>query len=519
MSKASLGYCSECKAQVPAEYVVRDNFVWFRKSCPECGDNDAPISSDPETWQAKRDLWEGDPGRNSVNCKLNCDKCKIDHATTTLFLDVTNRCNMDCPMCGFSLRGMGFEFNPPLEYFDKVLEAVSQMRPRPVVNLFGGEPTVRNDMFEILKLGRKYKVEIQITTNALRLADEEYCKQVCKAHVGLRIGFDARSREVYERLRNNGQAYEKKLKALENIKKYTRRKHTIFATAAMGITDPYMEDLIQYCHDNRDFISDLGVLPLYENWKPGEFEVDSHTTPEDVEKLIQESVPGGGVDFIPAGMTYWLGVMRPFFSKKPDSGLLNFAGIHPNCESVTFLVSDGESYRGLNHYLNKPLTEAAEDLAAAVKKIQPKLAKLDPAKPLQRLRGKLLCATAMAPWALRTVNKRRLAGPNPINRLGKALWSQWKRRRTKRRTKKSSPSSYLRVVIIPLEEQHAVDSERLKRCRVGSVYEDAKTGTVEVVPHCVWFPYRNPILQEINKKYGTTRDKKKVVPLPLRKAA
>ncbi len=116
-----------------------------------------------------------------------------------------------------------------------------------------------------------------------------------------------------------------------------------------------MADLIQFCHENREIVSDLGILPLYENWKPGEYEVATHTTTEDVEKMVQKSVPGGGVDFIPAGMTHWLAVMRPFFSKKPELGLLNFAGVHPNCESLTFLIHDGESYRGLNHYMNKTL--------------------------------------------------------------------------------------------------------------------------------------------------------------------
>jgi len=61
-------------------------------------------------------------------------------------------------------------------------------------------------------------------------------------------------------------------------------------------------------------IGDFGIIPLYENWRPGEFEVATHTTAEDVEKMVRESVPGGGVDFIPAGMTHWLAVMRPFSS-------------------------------------------------------------------------------------------------------------------------------------------------------------------------------------------------------------
>ena len=232
MAGQSLGFCSECRDRVPAEYHFENGQVWFRKSCPDCGTNESLISSDAASWQAKRDLWEGAPARKSVACTLNCDRCKINHSPAMLFMDVTNRCNMDCPMCGFSLRGMGFEFNPPLEYFEKVLHAVSEMRPRPVVNLFGGEPTVRDDMFDIIDIGRKYGLDMQITTNGLRLADEEYCRKLCEAGVGLRLAFDGRSREIYERLRNNGPAYDKKMRALENLKKYSRRKHTIIACAA-----------------------------------------------------------------------------------------------------------------------------------------------------------------------------------------------------------------------------------------------------------------------------------------------
>jgi 7-cyano-7-deazaguanine synthase in queuosine biosynthesis len=64
-------------------------------------------------------------------------------------------------------------------------------------------------------------------------------------------------------------------------------------------------------------------------------------------------------------------------------------------------------------------------------------------------------------------------------------------------------------VVSPLEEQHSIDSERLKTCRVGSIYENVETGRIEVIPHCVWYPYRNPILKKIADKYASTRGKKK----------
>jgi uncharacterized Fe-S cluster-containing radical SAM superfamily protein len=516
MSQQSLGLCNDCRQRVPAEYQIRDGQVWIEKSCPDCGSNESLVSSDATAWQSKRELWQGLPqNQKPTGCTLHCDRCSDKHRPAILFIDITNHCNMDCPICGFSLHGMGFEFNPPMEYFDKVFAAVAQMHPRPVVNLFGGEPTVRDDMFDIIELGRKYGLDIQITTNGLRLADEEYCRKLCEINVGLRLSFDGRDPSIYQRLRNNGRVYDLKLKALENLKKYSLRKHTIIACAALGINDRHIADLIQFCHENRSLIADLGIIPLYESWEPGVFEVAQRTTAEDVEHMVQAGVPGGGVEFIPAGMTHWLKVMRPFFRDKPLAGVLLFAGVHPNCEQVTFLIPDEEGYRGLNHYIKKPLKVAAKDLADRVEKIQPRLARLDPKKPLQRQWGKLLCLTAVLPWLLGTLDMHRIFGKHVLLGMLQTAWRLIQRRRTKRRTGRPSPVTHLRVAVLPFEEQHSLDSERLKTCSAGMPYEEVETGQIKTIPHCVWFPYRNAILRKISEKYGTVSTKKATRSLPI----
>ena len=103
--------------RVPAEYYFPNGQVWFRKLCPQCGTNESMVSSDAAAWHAKRELWEGVAGP-AATCTLQCDRCSHDnHHPAILFMDVTNHCNMDCPICGFSLRGMGFDFNPPHEVF------------------------------------------------------------------------------------------------------------------------------------------------------------------------------------------------------------------------------------------------------------------------------------------------------------------------------------------------------------------------------------------------------------------
>ncbi len=517
MPQSNLGLCNQCRQRVPAEYHFPNGQVWLRKCCPTCGSTDSLVGSDAASWQARGKLWEGVPNQAAA-CTLHCDRCQQAHHPALLFMDVTNHCNMQCPICGFSLHGMGFDFNPPLEYFEKVFAAVAEMRPRPTVNLFGGEPTVRDDMFEIIALGRRYGVDTQITTNGLRLADEEYCRKLCELEVGLRLSFDGRSRQIYERLRNNGRVFDKKMQALANLKKYSRRKHTIIACAALGINDQHIADLIQFCHENRELVSDLGIIPLYESWEPGVFEVAQHTTAQDVEKMIAAAVPGGKVDFIPAGMSYWLLRLRPFFRDRPTSGFLFLAGVHPNCESVTFLIPGRESYVGLNQYLTKPLPKAAKEFSDLMKKLDPRLSRLDPHKPLQKLQGKLLCLATLVPWLVRTIDLHRAFGRYLLPGMVRSGWHLWQRHRTKHRTGRPAPVTYLRVAVLPFEEQHSIDSERLKSCKAGMPYEDVETGQIKIIPHCLWFPYRNALLKKITEKYGVVRTAHRDWP-PARKAA
>jgi 7,8-dihydro-6-hydroxymethylpterin dimethyltransferase len=510
MQPSNRGLCNKCKARVPSEFQFRDGQVWIRKDCPTCGPNEALVSTDAKVWQAKRDLWHYVPTENTA-CTLNCDKCGIDHKPNMVFLDVTNRCNMNCPICIATIRGMGFDFNPPLEYFEKIFAALAKLNPQPVVQLFGGEPTVRDDLLDIIAVARKHGLRPHVVTNGVTLADEAYCKKLCDARVPTRFGFDGRNADIYERLRNNRWAYEKKMKALENLKKYSRRKHAIIATAAYGVNDQYIGDLIQFVHENRDLISDLGIIPLTENWEPGTFDAAKTTTMEDVEKMVQASVPGGEVEFIPAGLAYSMRKPRSFFRKNPRSEVLLLAGVHPNCESITLLVSDGKTYRSINHYLRKPLSQVAVDLAAISKKLEPKLDRLNRDSFFQRQWGRFLCIAAFLPWGLKTIRFIRLADGKPVRSLLKLMFKGLFRRTPAEGLSSSRrPRRLLRVAMLPFEEQHSVDAARMESCKAVFAYEDVDDGQVKTIPACLWYPYRNERLKKLSEKYGVVRGGKLV---------
>jgi|WetSurMetagenome_2_1015567.scaffolds.fasta_scaffold74683_2 7,8-dihydro-6-hydroxymethylpterin dimethyltransferase len=508
---SNLGLCNKCKARVPSEFVFRDGQVWIRKDCPTCGPNEALVSTDAAVWQAKRDMWHYVPTENPA-CTLNCDKCRIDHKPNMVFLDVTNRCNMNCPICIATIRGMGFDFNPPLEYFEKIFEHLGRMTPRPVVQLFGGEPTVRDDLLEIIAIAKKHGLRPHVVTNGVRLADEELCKKLCEARVPLRFGFDGRNADIYERLRNNRWAYDKKMKALANLKKYSKRKHAIIATAAYGVNDMYMADFFDFVHENRDLVSDVGIIPLTENWEPGTFDAAKTTTMEDVEKMVQAAIPGGQVEFVPAGLSYAIRKSRSFFRKEPRSEVLLLAGVHPNCESITLLISDGQHYRSVSHYLKKSFKDVVLDMAARCKKIEPSLDRLDPTKFFQRQRGRIIIVRALLPWGLASVKFVALADGKPVRALLKLIWKGIFGKKAEGKLSRSRrPRRLLRVGMLPFEEQHSVDAARMESCKAVFAYEDPADGKVKTIPACLWYPYRNAYLKGLSEKYGVVRGGK-VIP-------
>jgi len=70
---------------------------------------------------------------------------------------------------------------------------------------------------------------------------------------------------------------------------------------------------------------------------------------------------------------------------------------------------------------------------------------------------------------------------------------------------KRRPKRILRVAGLPFEEEHSIDAARLENCKAVFAYEDVEDGKVKTIPACLWYPYRNPILEKISKKYGISR--------------
>jgi uncharacterized radical SAM superfamily Fe-S cluster-containing enzyme len=503
---SQFGYCNRCKKLSPACYEERGKAVLLVKNCAQCGATETIISTDASVWRAKRQI---DRLKTDGGCALDCKSCGHEHHPCVIFMDLTNRCNESCPICIANIAGMGFKFEPPFEYFDQLLQYLAGLTPKPSVKLFGGEPTLHKDLFQIVNRARGLGLSTSIVTNGLRLADEDYCRELIATGAKIIFSFDGRDPKVYETLRGDAKVYDRKLQALENIRKHRRSKVTIMCVIAKGVNDHLIADLLQFCHERSDFINACEFIPLTRTWEPGTVEADGAdiTAMEDVEKVIAAAVPGGKLEFLPAGLT-------PFrtISKYLPIPRLTFAGAHPNCESIAFLISNGKEYVPVSDYLKgRSLYEALEKWVARDEALGRRMERTERGIAgrigLARFIGRARSLKEIAATLHESADTRAIFGKHPAWKTFKMALGVLVGRKPKVVLRANSRlQKVLRIVVLPFEEPRTMDSSHLKRCPAGFAYLDPATGEPRTMPVCSWGIYKNDIMRRIMERYPPARE-------------
>jgi len=107
----------------------------------------------------------------------NCGLCK-QHKNTTALLNVvaTNRCDLRCWYCFFYEEKAGFVYEPSLKEIEKGIKLAREMNGyTPPIQITGGEPILREDLRDIIKLAKDLgSPHVQLNTNSVSLGIEYY---------------------------------------------------------------------------------------------------------------------------------------------------------------------------------------------------------------------------------------------------------------------------------------------------------------------------------------------------------
>ena len=499
------GFCNICDKRVPASNEVRGNQVYLVKKCPACGENETLISSDASQYFRKRRLGESSLKHESSiggAAKASGPPCRPE--PRMVLLEVTNACNMNCPLCLSNVPDKGFEFQPSLQYFERMFQHFSARHPRPYVELFGGEPTVRDDLFDIIRLGKKHGLNIGVVTNGLRLADEQYCRELLSTGAKIQFQFDGVDPGTYKLLRGSEKFLDKKLAALENIRKHSPGKIALLCTVGKGINDTGLGDMLDFCHERRDFVHTVFFVPLAKTWEDGavdfEWSEQDRLTREGVEELVSSNF-AEPLEFPPACA---LKIPKVF-----DRELSVFGGASPDCESATLLISTGERFVSVSEFLKTSLMALVEDLNEEDERGDRFVEWMKQSGTGRLLNGlrlggfaeKAIFYPRFAFLLLRHVDlgnvtaSRGLRKLMKISRLSLSIPAKGKRRSTLGKVTGLGPS--LRLYVIPYQDRFRCEGACLEKCQAAMAFIDPDTDTIETTPLCGWGRKREGTLGKI----------------------
>jgi uncharacterized radical SAM superfamily Fe-S cluster-containing enzyme len=264
--------CPECACLILGRYYVHDGTVWIEKTCPEHGYFRDKVNTDVSLYlQGTRSGFQDERGVISPQvtgasaCPTDCGLCNQHHSTSCLAqIDLTNRCNLTCPVCFASANQAGYIAEPPYEMVLEELRALRNQHPYPAtaIQFTGGEPTLHPDFLRIVKAAHEMGfTHIQIATNGLKIADPDFASRAAEAGLHtLYLQFDGLDDAQYKKLRAVP-LMEKKLQAVENCRQ-TGMKICLVPTIIRTVNDDQVPAIFRFAVANADVISAISYQPV-----------------------------------------------------------------------------------------------------------------------------------------------------------------------------------------------------------------------------------------------------------------
>jgi uncharacterized radical SAM superfamily Fe-S cluster-containing enzyme len=272
LPKITESLCPECGKVIRADIFADTGKVVMEKNCAEHGTFRDIVFSDIKLY-LKMEEWTFGDNRgiknpaiaNATVCPDDCGMCGMHTSHTGLAnVDLTNRCNLTCPVCFANANTAGYVYEPGIELVRKQLAALREQQPVAgrVVQFSGGEPTIHPQFFEILSMAREMGFShIQAATNGIEFAKPGFSEAAKAAGLQtLYLQFDGVCDDVYKRTRGVS-LMDLKMKAIENVRK-AGLKIVFVPTIVKGINDHQIGDIVRMALENIDCVSGISFQPV-----------------------------------------------------------------------------------------------------------------------------------------------------------------------------------------------------------------------------------------------------------------
>lgn len=360
--KTTSSICPECHNVLPARLFEKDGKVMISKSCPDHGYYEDIYWSDREQWERVRKYvaigvgLENPRTSRSKGCPYDCGICPNHKSQTILsIIDVTNRCNLKCPICFANAASAGYVYEPTIDEIYGMINNLAENRPVSVkaLQLSGGEPTLRDDLPEIVKYAHKTGIHhVEVNTNGIRIAkDRAYLRRLLEADVSsFYLQFDGVTGEPFKVTRGLD-LLSTKLEALENLRAEGHDSVVLVVTLVRGVNDHQLGSIIEFAAKNHDIIRCVNVQPVSITGRIARDKLaDYRITIPDFMKLVEKQTNGQirTSDFypVPTVVPFARAVGALKGHRYPEFTM------HEHCGMATFIFVENKKLTPITHYAN-----------------------------------------------------------------------------------------------------------------------------------------------------------------------
>jgi len=355
LPKKTTSICPECGNMIEADLIAKDGKVYIEKTCAEHGHFSDVYWSDVDMFlEAEKFAVDGlglvnkadktSKGEN-VSFMIKDKKVECISCTSLANIDLTNRCNMDCPICFANANQSGYVYEPDYETVVKMMEMLRSEEPIKCTALqfSGGEPTVYPKLPEVIRKAKELGfAQVQVATNGIKFANNlEYLKEVVAAGLNtLYLSFDGVSDDIYLQARDR-KMFDVKLKVLENLRKLEKPPSVVLVpTVVKGLNDGQIGDIINFALKNSDLIRCINFQPVAftgritrEELSKGRF-----TLPDLVKEVEKQTGYAVKSDWYPVPV---VAPISKFASIMLGEKKVTFTS-HPHCGIATYVVQDAD---------------------------------------------------------------------------------------------------------------------------------------------------------------------------------
>ena len=169
-------------------------------------------------------------------------------------VEITNRCNMDCPVCFSDANNPAHDV--PVEEVRRRLERLLELTGTPIpIQISGGEPTVHRDLPEIVRTARGMGYRnVELISNGIRIArNPEMLRDLAGLGLtALYLQFDGLRPETYRTIRGQDMTAVRR----ESIEAARRARLCVTLAVAVtrGVNDDEIGDVVRFGIDNIDTV-------------------------------------------------------------------------------------------------------------------------------------------------------------------------------------------------------------------------------------------------------------------------